>query len=334
MSWAIWERSVIRPSTVRVAAAQYPIEQLPSWDAYQIKLEQWIGEAAGEGAQILVFPEYGAMELSSLFERRHNDDRRSRTRHTLGPLPPTRNNRRQTSSLRRDAESLQALLPQFLALHARLAGEHGVYVLAASLPVRSAEGELRNTAYIFAPDGTMGWQEKIIPTRWEHECLGITGGKHVRYFDTVFGPVGIAICYDIEFPMIARSQAEARAGIILAPCCTNSLRGYHRVRVGARARALENQAYVALSVTVGDAPWSNVVDVSCGAAGIYAPPDLGPTVNGIVKEGPLDLRKWVYADLDLAALERIRLKGEVANQDHWAQQCIGAAVRGTFEAVG
>ena len=49
-------------SMVRVAAAQYPIEKLATWEAYQSKLEGWVAEAASEGAQILVFPEFGAME--------------------------------------------------------------------------------------------------------------------------------------------------------------------------------------------------------------------------------------------------------------------------------
>ncbi|MBX9873896.1 MAG: amidohydrolase, partial [Beijerinckiaceae bacterium] len=53
-------------SPFRIAAAQYPIEALESWDAYAAKLTRWVAEAAGGGASLLVFPEYGAMELASL----------------------------------------------------------------------------------------------------------------------------------------------------------------------------------------------------------------------------------------------------------------------------
>jgi predicted amidohydrolase len=321
-------------SRVHLAAAQYPIDILQDWDAYQSKLSRWVAEAAAEAAQILVFPEYGAMEIASMLERRRVKDRRSRDRHTLGPLPAHRDERRVRPDLHREIDFVQSLLPQFRALHAELAQRQGVYLLAGSLPVRGADGRLRNTAYFFAPDGTMGWQEKIIPTRWEHDLLGVMGGREIRYFETKFGPIGIAICYDVEFPMIARSQAEARAAIILAPCCTNSLRGYHRVRVGARARALENQAYVVLSPTIGAAPWSSTVDFNTGSAGIFAPPDLGPNVNGIVAQGTLDVPQWVHAEVDLGAIERIRLNGELANRDHWEQQGVGSAVEGRFQAVG
>ena len=49
---------------VRVAAAQYPIEFLPSFAAWETKIFNWVEEAALANAQLLVFPEYAAMELA------------------------------------------------------------------------------------------------------------------------------------------------------------------------------------------------------------------------------------------------------------------------------
>jgi len=180
----------------------------------------------------------------------------------------------------------------------------------------------------------VGFQEKIVPTRWERETWGIKGGEKVKVFETAYGLVGIAICYDVEFPLIARRQAEAGARIILTPCCTSSLRGYHRVRVGARARALENQAYVIQAPTIGDAPWSCTVEVNVGSAGVYAPPDLGPRENGVVAQGPCNVAQWIFADLDLGAVERIRRTGMVANYDEWIDHLdVSAAVRDRFERL-
>jgi predicted amidohydrolase len=321
-----------RPVTIRIAAAQYPAEHIETWDRFRMKLRRWVSEAADNKAQLLVFPEYGAMELASIVERKRTRARRAPARHTLGSLPVTAAERRERPSLERKANVLQSLLPGYRTFHAELAEQYGVYILASSIPVRGPDGALRNTAYLFAPNGTMGLQEKIVLTRWERECWGITGGNQARYFNTDFGPIGIAICYDIEFPLIARAQAEAKVRIILAPSCTSSLRGYHRVRVGARARALENQAYIVQSPTIGDAPWSTAVNV--GAAGIYAPPDLGPKEDGIIIQGSLNLPQWIYADLDLTAIDRIRQNGSLANQEEWASHVgIGAAVKGQFQAV-
>jgi predicted amidohydrolase len=321
-------------SRIRVAAAQYPIERLQSWEDVRAKLAHWTQEAVAAGARLLVFPEYAGLEIASIADQRGEKDRRSPERHTAGPLPVIRPDRRGEPSLEWETNVLQPFLPVFLALNSELAARHGVYILAGSLPVRHPDGSLRNTAYFFAPDGSVCSQDKIVVTRWEREVWGMTGGDEVRVFDTDMGRIGIAICYDVEFPIIARRQAEARARIILAPCCTDSLRGHYRVRVGARARALENQAYVVQSPVLGEGPRSSVLAKCVGFAAIYAPPDLGPRENGVVAQGPLNAPQWVYGDLDLNAVDRIREDGVIANADEWAAHVrLGPAVKGKFLRV-
>ena len=51
---------------IRIAAAQYPISQPQSFAEWQAKVAQWVNDAAGQGAQLLVFPEYAAMELAAI----------------------------------------------------------------------------------------------------------------------------------------------------------------------------------------------------------------------------------------------------------------------------
>ena len=52
--------------TVNVAAAQYDLSAHADLASYEEKITRWVDEAVGKGAEILVFPEYGAMELASL----------------------------------------------------------------------------------------------------------------------------------------------------------------------------------------------------------------------------------------------------------------------------
>lgn len=52
------------PQPWRLAACQYPIDFLADFDAYAAKLSQLVQEAADADAQLLLFPEYGAMELA------------------------------------------------------------------------------------------------------------------------------------------------------------------------------------------------------------------------------------------------------------------------------
>ena len=51
---------------MKIATAAYPLDILTSWAQYEDKLAHWVAEAAVQGAELLVFPEYGAMELATL----------------------------------------------------------------------------------------------------------------------------------------------------------------------------------------------------------------------------------------------------------------------------
>ena len=286
---------------LRVAAAQYPIDFLQAWPRFESKLRRLVTEAAETGASLLVFPEYGAMELASLFPQSVYSD------------------------LALQLDSLQSVFPQYRALYAALAKEHGVHICAGSFPERVG-AEYHNRAYFFSPTGRSDFQEKLVMTRFENERWLIRKGEGVKVFDTSFGRIGINVCYDVEFPLIARAQAEAGARVILAPSCTDTLAGYHRVRVGCQARALENQCFVVQAPTVGEAPWSEAVDINVGAAGIYAPPDRGMPDDGVLAIGELNKPLWVFADLDLAAIERVQREGQVFNARDWHNQPASPAV--------
>ena len=284
----------------RLATAQYDIGFLKNWDEYAAKIGCWVEEAVNERAKLLLFPEYFSMELASLF-----------------PEEVYR-------SLSRQLCELQALLPDFLALFRELAERHGVYLVAGSFPVRQPDGHYRNRAFLFRPDGSHEYQDKLQMTRFENEQWLITAGDEIKTFDTEFGRFGIDICYDSEFPMIARKQVEAGADLILVPSCTDTTAGYWRVRIGCQARALENQCYVVQSPTVGTAPWSEAVDVNIGAAGVYTPVDYGYPDNGVLAIGELNRPQWVYADIDLGSIARIRETGQVFNYRDWPGQFRGA----------
>jgi predicted amidohydrolase len=170
------------------------------------------------------------------------------------------------------------------------------------------------------PDGSFDFQDKLMMTRFENEHWLITAGNEIKVFETLYGKVAIAICYDSEFPLLARKQAEAGAKLIFVPSCTDTLAGYHRVKIGCQARALENQCYVVQGCLVGEAPWSEAVDVNVGVAAVYTPVDRGFPDNGILAAGLLNAVQWVYADLELAKCEAVRADGQVFNYRDWALQ--------------
>ncbi|WP_353228552.1 carbon-nitrogen hydrolase family protein [Novosphingobium sp.] len=286
----------------RVAAAQYPIDQLADWDAYAAKLSRWVAEAAAGGAVLAVFPEYAAMELSSLDPA------------TMGDLQGS-------------IAAVSALLPRVDALHADLSREHGIWLLAGSAPRRLGDGRFVNTARLFSPDGRAGYQDKLMMTRFEREQWGIVGGSNgINVFVTPIGRLAVLICYDSEFPLLARAAVEAGAEVLLVPSCTETLHGYWRVRIGSQARALEGQCYAVHCPTVGDADWSPSVDRNRGAAGIYGPPDrhvaqgFAMPQDGVLAIGEESRAQWVYADLDLRQIAALRADGGVLNRRDWAEQ--------------
>ena len=278
-----------------VAAAQYPIEQLADWEAYVAKLTRWVAEAAEAGAALAVFPEYGAMELASLEPV------------TMGDL---------AGSL----ASVAALVPAVDALHAALAARFGLHILAASLPRLDADGCFRNAARLFAPNGKMGTQDKLVMTRFEREQWFVSAGEGIKLFETALGKIAVLICYDSEFPLLARAAVEAGAEVLLVPSCTDSLHGYWRVRLGAQARALEGQCYAVQAPTVGLAEWSPAVDVNRGAAGIYGPPDRGMPEDGVIALGVEGASQWVLGTVDLARVAELRADGGVLNARDWRDQ--------------
>ncbi|TAN52452.1 MAG: amidohydrolase [Methylococcaceae bacterium] len=280
----------------RLATAQYDISFLGDWANYENKISRWVGAAADNGAKLLLFPEYFSMELASLF-----------LQEIYG-------------SLDRQLDAMQSVFADFHRLFQTQAQQHQVHIVAGSYPVRQNDGSYRNRAYLFYPDGRSDFQEKLQMTRFENEQWSIKAGDSLKVFDTAWGRIGINVCYDSEFPMLARRQVEAGADLILVPSCTDTLAGYWRVRIGCQARALENQCYVVQSPTVGNAPWSEAVDVNIGAAAVYTPVDRGFPDDGVLVIGELNQSQWVYADIDLANIATVRREGQVFNYRDWPGQ--------------
>ncbi len=133
--------------------------------------------------------------------------------------------------------TVSALLPRVDALHRDLAAKHDIWILAASAPRRRADGRFVNAARLFSPDGSSAHQDKLLMTRFEREEWGIVGGDQLNVFVTPFGRLAVLICYDSEFPLLARAAVEAGAQVLLVPSCTETMRGYWRVRLGSQARA-------------------------------------------------------------------------------------------------
>ncbi|MCB5201580.1 carbon-nitrogen hydrolase family protein [Neorhizobium sp. T786] len=285
---------------IKLAACQYAIELIETWETYEAHLTALVEEAASQGAQLLLLPEYAALALT-------------------GQLDATTR-----SDLHGSIAGIQPIIPRWLELCETLARKHRIVFQPGSAPVLDPDGQYRNRTFLFGPDGLIGRQDKQIMTRFEREQWGIAAGTDgLQAFDTPLGKLGILICYDNEFPMLGRRLAELGVELVLAPSCTDTLAGSYRVRIGAQARALENQYAVLSSPTAGTAPWSPALDENHGRAALYVPSDYGMPPSGIVAESPQNTVResgWLIVDIDLANVARLRTEGQVATRRDWPEQ--------------
>lgn len=291
--------------TLRLALAQWEVRATASPDAFGARVFEALVEARASGAQLALLPEYAAIEVGAALAGRA---------HASEPA---------------EIAAMLDAAPRFLAALREAVRSAGLWCLAGTLPMRDG-ARVVNAAPLIAPDGRVAFQHKRFMTRFESERWGIGPGEPPLVFDTDFGRIGIAICYDVEFPKPVRAQVEAGAWLVLCPSCTDTRHGANRVTLTARARAIENQCVVATSPTVGDAPHSAALDVNRGVAGCYGPVDLGFPEDGVLAEGVPDVPGWVFAGVSREAIERVREEGAVRHHRDWPRGGVPRVVPAVF----
>lgn len=203
-------------------------------------------------------------------------------------------------ALREQAETLEG---PTLGRMREAAAKHGVFVLAGTVKRRWPHDEsLRNSSCLIGPDGEIVAVYDKIHTfnanlpGGRYEAVE-SGGDQIVIADVRGVPVGLTVCYDIRFPELYRILALRGAKIVFVPSLFTQHTGKDHWEVLLRARAIENQVYVA-------AP---------AIHGIY-PPDgnraYGRTMVvdpwGIVSAQASDASGVVVADLDLGLVDQVR----------------------------
>ena len=271
---------------IRVASLQYFIRPVQTFSQFRDHVEALVETAADYKCQLLVFPEYFTVQLL-----------------TLGNVK---------RPIREQIEDLAMQVPTYKEVLAGLARVHRMYIVGGSVPVIEDSGDLiYNDSFFFSPVGNIGVQGKLHITRFEKEDWKITPRSRLKVFETEFGRVAIAICYDVEFPEIARAAARQGANILVVPSCTDDRQGFLRVRDCSQARAIENQIYVIQSHTVGSLPMVPAVSLNYGQAAILTPSDFAFSRDGILAEGNPNQEMMVIGELNLKTIADSRETGTV-----------------------
>lgn len=187
-------------------------------------------EAAKAGANVIVLPEcfnspYGCQYFPDYAE-------------VIEPTPPTK-----------EASPSWHMLSS-------AAAETNTYIIGASIPELEPETKkYYNTAFVFDPEG------KLLATHRKTHLFDIdipgkikfiesdvlTAGNKVTIVDLPeYGKIGLAICYDVRFPELAMIAARKGAFMLIYPGAFNTTTGPMHWTLQARARAMDNQVYVAM----------------------------------------------------------------------------------------
>jgi predicted amidohydrolase len=169
-----------------------------------------------------------------------------------------------TGAMVRDAEARKAAFTtqdkdSVAAAAGRLAGELGVFLHVGSTAIRRADGKLANRALLYAPDGSLRASYDKIHMfdvdldkgeSWR-ESSAYEPGTEAVVTDIGEARLGFAICYDLRFPQLFRTEALAGADLLSVPAAFTRQTGEAHWHVLLRARAIENGAFVVAAAQGG-----------------------------------------------------------------------------------
>ncbi len=271
---------------IRVATLQYFIRPVTAFSQFADQVEALVETAADYHCRLLVFPEYFTVQLLTLGNVKRPMDEQVR--------------------------DLAGQVPRYIELMQRLSRKHGMYIAGGTIPVQDdGNAAVYNHAFFFGPSGEYGEQGKLHMTRFETEEWHVKARSGLKVFETEFGRLAITVCYDVEFPEIARAAAREDAHILMVPSCTDERQGFLRVKYCAHARAIENQMYVIVSHTVGSLPMVPAVHLNYGQASILTPSDFPFSRDGILAEGNPNQEMMVIGELNLETIKDTRSSGTV-----------------------
>jgi len=254
---------------IKVSAVQYAFKPIKNYEEFADNVVDLINKA--EGSDFIVFPEMFTMELQYLVE----------------------------------VNEIHEYEDKYLELFAGLSKEKNQYIVAGSHLIKRGD-KIFNIGHIFCPDGQIFKHTKshLMPAEVK---MGFIHGTRLEIFETEKVKFGLGICYEMEFPEVARTMTLKGAEIIFTPSYTIGEHGFWRMRYSCQARAVENQIYVIHSCLVGTPPVEMMA--GWGRTSILSPCEEPWPANGIVAEAKTNEEMVISAELDLKLLQKKRKSG-------------------------
>lgn len=272
-------------SIARIGVVQWQMRRFQSFDDFLQQAEFFVDTVSDYKADIVLFPELFNAPLIHTYEGNNSME-------AMRMLAGYTDRLRETMT--------------------DMALSYNINIITGSVP-KIVDDKLYNVSYLCRRDGTWDYQSKLHITPDEDRSWGFTGGNRLKVFDTDVGKIGILICFDVEFPELARLQAEKGMKILFVPFWTDTKTGYQRVRRCAQARAIENECYVAISGSMGNIPKVETMGIQYSQSAIFTPSDFAFPHDAIAAEATPGTETTLITDLDLDLIKEMRLQGSVRN---------------------
>lgn len=272
---------------VKICTINFQQRRIDSFLEFKNIVEYFVEVAASYNCDFVTFPEFVTMSLLSIENKK--------------------------MSSMESLEKLGEYTNDYIKLMNEAALKYNINIIGGTHISKNVHSEMQNVCYVFLRDGSIHQQAKIHPTPSEKEWGNIIGGDKISVINTDKCPIGILICYDSEFPELARLMIDKGAKILFVPFATDTRQGYLRVRYSCMARAIENQCYVVLSGNTGNLPRVHNMDINYGQSSILTPSDFAFARDGIAAETDINTEAVAIAELSIMDLVKARNNGTVHN---------------------
>jgi predicted amidohydrolase len=198
-----------------------------------------------------------------------------------------------------------------LALLREEAARAGIWVLAGSVILKVAGQErFTNRSILIDPQGEITarydkihlFDVQVTPQDTFRESAAIHPGDRAVLAPTPFAMLGLSVCYDVRFPHLYRTLAQAGAQVLCVPAAFNPVTGAAHWEVLLRARAIETGCYVLAPAQTGTHP------ATVGSPRRSYGRSLAIAPWGEVLADAGNAPGVIYADLDNAEVERARAR--------------------------
>ncbi len=264
---------------VRIAAVSWQIQTVTNEDEFIDRIDRVVATAAHDGAELVVLPESIDLELCSLDPKVQGRD-----------IPPFL------------ADGFERRLDSIV----QIARRHAT-TLVAGTHLRKTDRGYVNSA-VSVTQAEVALQDKNVLTQWELAEWGLVPGSGLR----PTASLGVAVCYDSEFPGSVRALAEHGCAVVAVPAYTEHMRGFNRVRWACHARTVECQVCLVHASLVGGLGREPVVSTR-GSSAVLLPSVTPFPESGVVAQTPMDQPGMAIGDVDLTQIAPARQSDDVRN---------------------